>query len=92
MKEDPIISELFPEDKHLDYTEACRAIAEIVQAVKGETGAEKVSVTIRISPDGTNVTVDPWEPLESDAVALLKALAGKVVEIREKGADGDGPA
>lgn len=84
MKENPGIPELFPEDEHFDYTEACLAIAAIVQATKDETGAEKVSVTIRISPDGTYVTVDPWEPYESDAVALLKALAGKVVEIREK--------
>lgn len=86
MKENPRIPELYPDNNTFDYTEACRAIAEIVQAVKDETGAEKVSVTIRISPDGTHVTVDPWEPLESDAVTLLKALAGKVVEIREKGA------
>ena len=86
MKENQRIPELFPEDEHFDYTEACRAIAAIVQATKEETGAEKVSVTVRIAPDGTHVTVDPWEPYESDAVALLKALAGKIVEIREKGA------
>lgn len=86
MKEDPRIPELFPEDERFEYTKACLAIAEIVQAVKAETGTEKVSVTIRIAPDGTHVTVDPWEPYESDAAALLKALAGKVVEIREKGA------
>ena len=86
MKETPRVPELYPDSNAFDYTEACRAIAEIVQAVKDETGSEKVSVTIRIAPDGTHVTVDPWEPCESDAAALLKALAGKVVEIREKGA------
>lgn len=89
MRRDPGIPELYPADERFDYTEACRAIAAIVQATKDETGAEKVSVTVRIAPDGTHVTVDPWEPLESDAVALLKALAGKVVEIREKGEDGN---
>lgn len=89
MRKDPGIPELYPADERFDYTEACRAIAAIVQATKEKTGAEKVSVTVRIAPDGTHVTVDPWEPLESDAVALLRELAGKVVEIREKGADGN---
>ena len=72
---------LEPENQIMD---ACIAIANIVRAVKNDIGTEKISVTVRISPDGTHVSVDPWEPIESDAVALINALAGKVVEIREK--------
>lgn len=79
MKKDPIIAELYPEDDRFDYTEACRAIAAIVQATKEETGAEKVSVTVRIAPDGTHVTVDPWEPYESETKAIVDLLVDKMI-------------
>lgn len=78
------VPELFDESKEDQIKDACIAIANVVRAVKNDIGTEKISVTVRISPDGTHVSVDPWEPIESDAVALINALAGKVVEIREK--------
>ena len=68
---DEMLELLEPEDQ---VTDACIAIANIVRAVKNDIGTEKISVTVRISPDGTHVSVEPWEPIESDAVALLREL------------------
>ena len=81
MINDPILNEIHSKD---NPTDAIISILNIVRAVKGEIGTEKIVVNVRISPEATTVSLEPWEPYESDTVALLNALVGKVVEIREE--------
>ncbi len=68
------IPEFLGDDKEQSLREASRAIAHVVHGLKDEIGADKIVVNVRISPDATSVSVEPWEPYESDVVALLKAM------------------
>ena len=76
MKDDPVLLELGERDNVAD---ACIAILNVVRAVKGEIGTEKIVVNIRISPEGTTVEVEPWEPYESDIKAVVDSLVDKMI-------------
>ena len=75
---DPVLREL-EEDDMDNMTDACIAILNIVKAVKGEIGTEKIVVNVRIAPDGTSVEVEPWEPYESDIKAVVDSLVDKMI-------------
>lgn len=73
---DPVLLEIEEPDT---IAGACIAILNIVKAVKGEIGTEKIVVNVRISPEGTTVEVEPWEPYESDIKAVVDSLVDKMI-------------
>ena len=68
------IPEFLEDDKEQQFCEASKAIAIVVHGLKDEIGADKIVVNVRIAPDATSVSVEPWEPYKSDVGALLNAL------------------
>lgn len=73
------IPEFLEDDKEQSLREASRAIAHVVRELKDEIGADKIVVNVRIAPDATSVSVEPWEPYESETKAIVDSLVDRMI-------------